>query len=244
MPTKKTNKEPRPIRSRNSPRAKSPRRFPWAINPRAAIIGVSCVLAAAAVLLAARQPAGADIMNVGAQPETHFAPESHAQLEQQEAAVARPGTKKAVLKMPAAPSEAQPHTVNASLKSVPMVESVKAVPAAAAAAPVIDSMPKAQAEESTPKASVANVTSVTIRGCLELDDQTFWLKDTAGVAAPASRTWRSGFLTKRPARIEVVDAGKALKLPNYVGQRVAATGTLVNHEMQARSLHRVTASCD
>ena len=215
MPTKKTNKEPRPIRSRNSPRAKSPRRFPWAINPRAAIIGVSCVLAAAAVLLAARQPAGADIMNVGAQPETHFAPESHAQLEQQEAAVARPGMKKALLKVPATPSEAQPHTVNASMKSVPMVESVKAVP-----------------------------TSVTIRGCLERDDETFWLKDTAGIAAPASRTWRSGFLTKRPARIEVVDAGKALRLPNYVGQRVAATGTLVNHEMQARSLHRVTASCD
>lgn len=104
--------------------------------------------------------------------------------------------------------------------------------------------PRDVAEESTPKASVANVTSVTIRGCLELDDETFWLKDTAGIAAPTSRTWRSGFLTKRPARIEIVDAAKALKLPNYVGQRVAATGTLVNHEMQARSLHRVTASCN
>ncbi len=84
---------------------------------------------------------------------------------------------------------------------------------------------------------------VTITGCLELDEATFWLKDAAGVDAPKSRSWRSGFLKRRSSQIELVDAANTLKLPNYVGQRVAATGTLLNREMRARSLQRLAISC-
>jgi hypothetical protein len=40
-----------------------------------------------------------------------------------------------------------------------------------------------------------------------------------------------------------LDATNKLRLPSYVGQRVAATGTLINHEMRAHSLQRVAASC-
>jgi hypothetical protein len=42
----------------------------------------------------------------------------------------------------------------------------------------------------------------------------------------------------------VVDEANALRLRNYLGQRVAATGTLTNRELQARSLERVGPSCN
>jgi hypothetical protein len=84
---------------------------------------------------------------------------------------------------------------------------------------------------------------VTITGCLERADETFRLKDTAGVDAPKSRSWKSGFLKKGSASIEVVDAANRLRLPDHVGRRVSVTGTLVDREMRVRSLQRVAASC-
>ncbi len=96
----------------------------------------------------------------------------------------------------------------------------------------------------TAKADVENVAPFTITGCLELDEEIFRLKDTTGVEAPKSRSWRSGFLKKRASPIELMDATNTLKLPNYVGQRVAVTGMFMNREMQARSLRPVAASCN
>ena len=93
------------------------------------------------------------------------------------------------------------------------------------------------------KASVSKSAPVTITGCLEQDEETFRLKDTTGVNAPKARSWKSGFLKKGSASIEVVDAANKLKLPAHVGQRVSVTGTLVDREMQVRSLQRVAASC-
>lgn len=84
---------------------------------------------------------------------------------------------------------------------------------------------------------------VTITGCLERNAETFRLKDTAGEAAPKARSWKSGFLKKGSASIEIVDASNRVKLPSHVGQRVSVTGTLVDREMQVRSLQRVAASC-
>jgi hypothetical protein len=84
---------------------------------------------------------------------------------------------------------------------------------------------------------------VTISGCLERSDGTFRLKDTAGADAPKSRSWKSGFLKKSSPSIEVVDAVHRLKLPDHVGQRVSVTGSLVDREMQVRSLQRIAASC-
>ena len=85
--------------------------------------------------------------------------------------------------------------------------------------------------------------AVTITGCLERDANTFRLKDTAGDGAPRSRSWKSGFLKKGPSSVAVVDASNRAKLPAHVGQRVSVTGTLVDREMQVRSLQRVSASC-
>jgi hypothetical protein len=85
---------------------------------------------------------------------------------------------------------------------------------------------------------------VTITGCLERDAGTFRLEKTTGADAPKSRSWKSGFLKKRAASIEVVDAANRLQLPNQVGQRVSVMGVLVDREMRARSLQRVTGSCN
>ena len=90
---------------------------------------------------------------------------------------------------------------------------------------------------------VAKPAPVTITGCLERDDETFRLKDTSGADAPRSRNWKSAFLKKGSAPVEVMDASKRLKLTNHVGQRVSVTGTLSDGEMQIRSLRRVAASC-
>jgi hypothetical protein len=90
---------------------------------------------------------------------------------------------------------------------------------------------------------VAQPTPVTITGCLERDDEMFRLKDTAGADAPRSRSWKSAFLKKGSAPVEVVDASNRLRLTNHVGERVSVTGTLRDGEMQIRSLRRVAASC-
>lgn len=110
--------------------------------------------------------------------------------------------------------------------------------------PAVKSPPKAAAIELVAKPAPENDPAVTITGCLELEPESFWLKDTSGTGTPTARSWRSAFLRKRPARIELVDATNALPLLAYVGQRVAATGLLVNREMQTRSLYRVGGSCN
>jgi hypothetical protein len=116
--------------------------------------------------------------------------------------------------------------------------------------PVPELTPPASAAESTQAAAetttadVENVAPVTITGCLALDDATFWLKDTAGGNVPKSRSWKSGFLRRRPSSIQLVDGTQTLNLKTYIGQRVEATGTLLNREMQARSLQPVAATCN
>ena len=96
----------------------------------------------------------------------------------------------------------------------------------------------------TPNPAAQDATPVTIQGCLQAGNEGFWLKDTSGADAPASRSWKSGFLKKRSASVEVVDATDSLRLANYLGQRVAATGPLTNRRLQVRSLHRVAGSCN
>ena len=119
----------------------------------------------------------------------------------------------------------------------------------APAASSIDAKKTVAPEEPQPatapafNAPVHQVASVTITGCLEHDEETFWLSDASGADAPTSRSWKSGFLKKRPSRIELIDAEHALPLTNYVGHRVSATGTIVNREMRTRSLHPLSATC-
>jgi hypothetical protein len=102
----------------------------------------------------------------------------------------------------------------------------------------------AEPAEPSAVASPPETASVTITGCLELDDDTFRLRNTTGVDAPKSRSWKTGFLKRSSASIDVVDASNSLKLPDHIGQRVTVTGLLVDREMQVRSLERVASSCD
>ncbi len=99
-------------------------------------------------------------------------------------------------------------------------------------------VPAVDADAKAPKAA-----PVTITGCLEQNDETFRLKDAAGADVPKSRSWKSGFLKKGSASIQVVDAAHRVKLTDHVGERVSVTGRLVDREMQVRSLQRVGASC-
>jgi hypothetical protein len=156
----------------------------------------------------------------------------------------------------AARQETEP-TRNASVyvqPEIPATTQVAAKKPAASKAPAIDPLPAVALSASASEAVVPAVETeantlqpkpapVTITGCLERNDETFRLKDTAGADVPKSRSWKSGFLKKGSASIEVVDAAHRLKLPDHVGERVSVTGRLVDREMQVRSLQRVAASC-
>jgi hypothetical protein len=129
--------------------------------------------------------------------------------------------------------------------SSPKASTSKTSSAGAASATKLtaDTTPNAAAESGANAAS-PKAAPVTITGCLERHDETFRLKDTTGVEAAKSRSWKSGFLKKGSASIEVVDAANKLKLTDHVGQRVSVTGVLVDREMQGRTLKRVAPSCN
>ena len=200
---KKTKKQPQSIRLKKAVRPGDSMRFPWTMQPQAILLGVICVVAAAA-LIAARQPSHrADIASVDAPTEEGV---MTPRLEMKKAVVSKtPATETT--------AAARTSTAPASVETKPTGESVKAM------------------------------ALTTVTGCLEREEETFWLKEASGSNAPTSRSWRSGFLKKRPPSIKLVDATNALKLPRHVGQRVAATGTLINREIRASSLLRVAGSC-
>ena len=106
----------------------------------------------------------------------------------------------------------------------------------------IPSLPEPSAP--VPQASTVEQPPVTVTGCLEMDNETFRLKNTSGTNAPKARSWKSGFLKKNSATIQVVDAANRVQLPAHIGQRVVVTGQLVDREMQVRSLRRVATSCN
>jgi hypothetical protein len=100
------------------------------------------------------------------------------------------------------------------------------------------------AVELAPRSPVEESTLVTVTGCLERDAETYRLTDTTGEDAPKSRSWKSGFLKKGSATVEILDASNRLRLANYVGRHVSVTGMLVDRELQGRSLRRISDSCN
>jgi len=96
----------------------------------------------------------------------------------------------------------------------------------------------------TPSAAAIKAPVATLAGCLETSGDGFHLKDTSGADAPKARSWKSGFLKKGSATVTVVDGSDSLGLSNRVGQRVSVTGTLTDREMQARSIRRISSSCN
>jgi hypothetical protein len=100
-----------------------------------------------------------------------------------------------------------------------------------------------------PKAHAANASAqtaerATITGCLEHSHDGFRLKDTEGADVPKSRNWKTGFLTKHSASVDLVDTKNRLKLANHVGERVTVSGMLLDHELEGRSLSRVANTCE
>jgi cytoskeletal protein RodZ len=204
--------------------SKKSKRFANAIG--AGVIGLASVcVVATAVLLATRE---------SAQPADVTA----AETLPQEAEV----TKTSPKKVPAPQAQAK----KTAAAKPPAVSAVPArtltASSTTAKAPAVEST--AKAPETMAKATVAESAGVTITGCLERDNDTFRLRDTTGADAPKGRSWKSGFLKKGSASIAIVDAANRLKLSNHIGRRVSVTGSLLNREMQARSLQRVGTSCD
>jgi hypothetical protein len=193
---------------------------------------------AAALMLAGHPPYPAAIENVDTQART-AAPQdgsrTAAHRDQARTSPQQDGSKTATLdgaKMAAHQDGAKKAAAMAPAGAV--AAKTLAADARAAIALPAESATKAPEPQSEP---------VTITGCLERADETFRLKDATGVDAPKSRSWKSGFLKKGPASIEIVDAANRLKLPDHVGQRISVTGTLTDRAMQVRSLQRIAASC-
>jgi len=92
-------------------------------------------------------------------------------------------------------------------------------------------------------ASTAGAPAVTIFGCLEHSNDTYRLTDTDGVDAPKARSWKSAFLKKGSASLEIVDPGNRAHLSSQVGHRVGVTGTLSDRQLQVRSVRKISSSC-
>lgn len=115
--------------------------------------------------------------------------------------------------------------------------------AAHASTPAVS--PHAAAPKTDDEAQAAKTSGqmVTIAGCLEHYDAGFRLTGATGDVVPAARSWKSGFLKKRPANIDVVDPGSPIRLSNHVDERVSVTGPLSDRHMEVRSLRRISPTC-
>ena len=123
------------------------------------------------------------------------------------------------------------------------VVSAQPKPATVNAAMVALPESTAKPETDAAKTSAANTAPVTIFGCLERSNDTYRLTDTDGVDAPKARSWKSAFLKKGAATVEVVDPGNRAHLSSQIGHRVGVTGTLTERQLQVRSIRRISSSC-
>ena len=211
-------KAKQPSRSKNSASARTSKRRSRPSSAAMAILLAVCLVAAAAFITADQPSYQTEVASASALP-----------LEIGREGNTRPMTPRVDTKKTAVPKAAATMTVPAK-PSARENTTTKVPPAESPKLPTVS--------------NVQALAPVTITGCLEIDKGTFRLKNTSGVDAPKSRSWKSGFLKKRSSQIEVVDEARTLRLPTYVGQRVVATGTLADGEMRARSLKRVAASCN
>lgn len=196
----------------------------------AAVVGTVLVcVAAAALIVAARQPS--ESMDADATRDVEVS---------QQIAVATPSQPAAQTKAPVAapprkPTAAKPAAPDAATADAPAGDAPGANTAAGTTATAgIVAPVSAQVQESE---------AVTLTGCLVRDDEMFRLKDPIGAEAPKSRSWKSGFLRKRPASVDIIDPANSLRLTNYIGERVTVTGLLDDREMRVRSLRPASGSC-
>lgn len=90
------------------------------------------------------------------------------------------------------------------------------------------------------------ISTVTITGCLEVrpSDEQFRLTDTDGASAPKSRSWKTGFLKRRPAAVNLIGDVNAAALEHEVGKRIAVTGVQTDRDMTISSMRIVSSSCN
>lgn len=226
-------------------------RAPWL----PAIITVAAVmLVVAAVAFPRRFPAP----GAGAQPEQRDAAVDVAPTVQPIAPTPVPRAARAAASIVDTPRLVDEPPKKPALKPVtnrvrPGTSPASVATAAAAAEPPKHEEPatKAAAAETLTSAAATSTAStlpapVTVTGCLEIstDGDTFRLNDVEGVDAPKSRSWRTGFLKKRPAPVILIEPPDPKALTTNVGRRVAATGQLTNRELKVHALQVVGSSCN
>ena len=132
----------------------------------------------------------------------------------------------------------------ASLRSSPPAVAATATGAGSPETAAAERVADASTVAAQPDAVSQAVTTMT--GCLEatVDGDEFRLTDTEGADAPKARSWRSGFLKKRAAPIELAEVSDRAGLRKYVGHRVVATGFLAGRELRVRSFQSAGTSCE
>ena len=208
------------------------------------LAGVALLVVAAIALprLTLPAPGAADANEAPqpAEPVAEIAPSPHPiapptpRVPSKNPPIAKPATHR----IPESAKSSAPVVVAASIGDTAGREDV------ASKLPVSEPMETAPAPASVSTGSVMP-SPVTITGCLEIstDEDAFRLTDTDGVDAPTSRSWRTGFLRKRPAAVALLEVPDRLALKTNIGKRVAATGVLTSHELKLNSLRVVSASC-
>ena len=210
------------------------------IQPRTIFLGLGCVVIAAALLNAGGKERSDDAQ-IARINDSSFAESSGASgfaVDVVEPTPREPISRPAPMRP--APARVEPARVEpeptlrtAALTSAPVRETT----------PEVESKPEAESKpEVESKLAATAATPVTITGCLERNDDTYRLTDTSGDLAPKSRSWKSGFLKKRSASIELIDAAH-LRLASFVGRRIETTGVVEDREMRVKTL-RVQGTCD
>jgi len=119
---------------------------------------------------------------------------------------------------------------------------------AASESPRVDAIPTTPVSTPLPVPTPTETAAgahVTITGCLEAAGKDrFRLNDTEGANAPKARSWRTGFLKKHSASVDLVGASDAAALQAQVGKRVAVTGVQTDRELKVSSLRVVAAACE
>lgn len=225
------------------PAANGPRRR--AFEPVALVLVGLCVVAAVAVMAVPRQPWDRRAVEQAVKMAQDGRPEAIEEFVTAATHAANTASQTSTSPRVAPAEPVRPESAAAAVidgtRSSPIATlqpapDTAALAAGAADVPAISMKAVALPLSSQPMSPVSASAAVTIAGCLERDDDTFFLKDVSGAEVPKARSWKSGFLSKRSARVEVIDEGHALRLASHVGQRIETTGALVDREMRPRSL--------
>ena len=222
------------------------------LAPRTVVVGTLCVVAAAALVMSRNSSVVNWVAEVDASGNVH-------RLERVDsfdpavtnAPATTTTTQRSSLRVASPTTAPEPAPKRAELIAPTAYEHIPAPTAApepqARLVPASLRTTESEPEPAAPSPSsepAAAAVPATITGCLERDENTFWLRNVSGDEAPKSRSWKSGFLRKKSSNVELVDRGGLTnRLTTYVGRRIETTGALVDREMHVKTL-RVLGSCE